>query len=133
MRATVMTAALLSSLASGSVSASDGQSVALHEPALLTVDEIQTPIFGASRIEGTLNLALAVEASDKVVADQLRDKMPLIRSALLASSIEYSRLHVSGLAPVNAERLNAALNASVKGMSPGIERVLLLRVSASPT
>jgi flagellar basal body-associated protein FliL len=132
MRMTVMTAALLTSLTGGSIAATEGHATISERPALLTVDEIATPIFSAARIEGSLNLSLAIEGEDAAMLPALRSQMPQLRAAMLTTTLEFSRLYASGFTAIDAERLHADLTASVKRIHPGIKRVLILKLSASP-
>lgn len=94
--------------------------------------EITTPIFGDSRVEGALSVRLVLEAKDADTAAALKVRMPALRATSLAAAIEFSRLHASGLLPVNAERLSADLNAALKREHPEIARVLITRVIAVP-
>lgn len=98
----------------------------------LPLEEITTPIFGDSRVEGALSVTLVIEAKDNDAANLLKSKMPALRATSLAATIEFSRLYASGFLPVNAERLSAELNAALKREHPGIARVLITRVLAVP-
>lgn len=132
MRMTFMTAALLSSLTGGSITAAVGHDAVSETPAILTIDEIATPIFSPARIDGSLNVTIAVEGENAAALTELRDRMPQLRAALLTATLEFSRLHASGFTPVDAEKLNADLTASLKQLHPAVKRVLILKLSASP-
>lgn len=94
--------------------------------------EITTPIFGDSRVEGALSVTLVIEAKNVSAANALKTKIPTLRAASLAATLEFSRLYASGFLPVNAERLSADLNAALKRDHPGIAHVLITRVIAVP-
>jgi hypothetical protein len=112
--------------------ASHGKSGAQLAPTFVPLDEITTPIFGDSRIEGALSVTLVIEAKDAQTAAALKTQMPSLRASSLAATIEFARLYASGFLPVNAERLGADLTAGLKRDHPGIVRVLITRVMAVP-
>ncbi|RJF85743.1 hypothetical protein [Sphingomonas cavernae] len=134
MRSKMIAAATaLSVLAmSPSAGAADPSGVAADTPHFVPLDRITTPIFGASRIEGELDLAVVLEASGSASAAAMRARIPEMRAASLAATLEFSRLHASGFAPVNAEQLSADLTAALKPVHPGLTRVLIVKVSALP-
>ncbi len=131
MRKAVLTALIaLSALAAGdNAAARPGP-----QPGGLFVklNEITTPIFGESRVEGALSVTLIVQAADQKTADALKAQMPELRAVSLAATLEFARLYASGFLPVNAERLSADLNAALKRNHPGIVRVLIVKVGAVP-
>lgn len=132
-RKIVTAATALSALAGGSVAgAADQAAMQGDEPHFVPLDQITTPIFGASRIEGSLSLTLVLEAADADAAAAISSQMRELRAASLAATLEFSRLHASGFTPVNAEQLSADLTAALKRTHPGIARVLIVKVSALP-
>ena len=96
------------------------------------LSEITTPIFGESRVEGALSVTLVLQAIDKNNALELKAKLPELRAISLATTLEFARLYVSGFLPVNVERLSADLNAALKRNHPGLVRVLIIKVGATP-
>jgi len=96
----------------------------------VTLDEIVTPIFGESRIEGTLTARLVVETADYKVAAALRPGLPRIRAAALTTTLEFARLNASGYAPVDAPSLGMVLNRAVRAADPRVRRVLIVRLGA---
>ncbi|AGH49086.1 MULTISPECIES: hypothetical protein [Sphingomonadales] len=135
MRKTVVTAATaLSAMTSGSVAgaADAGSPVAGGESHFVQMDRIETPIFSPSRIEGSFQLSLVLEAKDAAAASAMQDEMPRLRAASLAATLEFARLYASELTAVDAERLSADVTASLKRVNPGIARVLIVKVAALP-
>ncbi|MCJ8157715.1 hypothetical protein [Sphingomonas sp. LaA6.9] len=126
------TAALSVLAMSPSAVAADPAGIASDTVHFVPLERIMTPIFGVSRIEGELDLAVVVEANSAASAEAIRTRMPEMRAASLAASLEFSRLHASGFAPVNAEQLSADLTAALKPIHPGLNRVLIVKVSALP-
>lgn len=123
----------LSAIAGGGMAGAAGSEAAFtEEPYFVALKEVTTPIFGASRIEGAMNVTLVVEALDTPAAAQVNTKMPELRAATLATVIEFSRLYASGFTPVNAEQLSADLNAALKRVDPSVSRVLIVKLSAVP-
>jgi flagellar basal body-associated protein FliL len=132
MRMTVMTAAILSSLAGGSVAAGEGNAAVSETPAFVSVTDIAAPIFSTGRLEGAVNVSLMIEARNAEAVAELEARMPELRASLLDNTLEFSRLYASGFTPVDAERLSKDLTASLKKTHPGVRRVLILKLSASP-
>lgn len=129
----VAAAASLAVLAvSPAVVAADPAASATDTPHFVTLDRITTPIMGASRIEGELDLSVVLEASNAGAAQSMNARMPELRAASLAATLEFSRLYASGLTPVDAERLSTDLTTALKHVDPGLSRVLIVKVSATP-
>lgn len=101
-------------------------------PELVPIDEIITPIFGQSRIEGALRVAIVLEAANPTSAAALKRQLPQLRAVALSTTLEFSRLFASGFTPVDARRLSRSLNAALKPAFPGIGRVLIVKLSAEP-
>jgi hypothetical protein len=94
------------------------------------MDEISVPIIDASRINGVLRVSITLEAGDAVSAAELGGRMPELRAAALAATLEFARLHASPFAPVDVSRLAAALTPALSHVSPSISRVLIVKVAA---
>lgn len=132
-RQIVIVATALSGLAGGSMaSAADPAAVAGGEPHFVPMERITTPIFSASRIEGSLDVTLVLQAADVDTAAELNKHMPELRAASLAATIEFSRLYASGMTAVNAEKLSADLTKALKHTNPSIARVLIVKVASQP-
>lgn len=120
-------------IGAGSVAAaSDGETAAAHaeEPNFVALEEIAVPIVGTDRIEGSLRVKLVVQAAEASGAAKLTDRLPELRAATIAATLEFSRLYASAFTPVNAERLRADLAAAVKRANPAATGVLIVEVAA---
>ena len=132
-RQIVIVATALSGLAGGSVaSAADPATVVAADPHFVPMARITTPIFSASRIEGSLDVTLVLQADDIDTAAELNKNIPELRAASLAATIEFSRLYASGMTAVNAEKLSADLTTALKRTNPSIARVLIVKVASQP-
>ena len=100
--------------------------------AFVALDPLAVPIVDSGRIQGSLNVSLVLGASDETAADALRGRGPEIRSALLAATLEFSRLHASGLAPVDARLLQTQLAEALRRTGAGSSRLLVVEVRAEP-
>ena len=134
MRSTIlaMGIAIGAMAASPAAIAADPAPAADGIPRFIKMDEITAPIFSVSRIEGSLSITLVIEAVDPGAATALSKDMPRLRATSLATAIEFSRLYVSGLTPVNVAKLSVDLNTALKAKHPGITRVLIVKVAALP-
>ena len=94
------------------------------------LDEVVVPIVGSDRVEGTLRVRMVVEAADETAASAIQDRLPELRSASLAAAVEHSRLYVSALAPVDAERLRSDMGSALKAANPAVGSVLVTEVGA---
>ena len=125
-------ATALSTLAGGSMAAVETPAMALGQAAFLTIDDITTPIFSPSGIEGSLSVSVAIQAGDTNKMRRLQQKLPELRAALLSSTLEFSRLYASGFRAVDAERLDRTLSEALQRVDADAGRVLILEVSARP-
>jgi hypothetical protein len=134
MSARVFLAAILPML--GAVSDAQGQAgvdaEASPRATFVTLEKVEVPIFGNSRIEGRIDARLVLQLPDPAASAVTLRHMPEIRTRIVESMLDYGSLYVSGFAPIDAQRLSAALNASVKAQSLPIERVLIVELTASP-
>ena len=132
-RQIVIVATALSGLAGGSVaSAADPAAVAVNDPHFVPLERITAPIFSTSRIEGSVDVTLVLQAADAGAAATMTRHMPELRAASLAATMEFARLYASGLTAVNAEQLSADLTTALKRTDPAIARVLIVKVAAQP-
>ena len=106
------------------------ESASMEEPHFVPLDAIEVPIVGSDRIEGTLRVKLVLAASDAGSADVLAERVPQLRTASLAATMEFSRLYASGLAPVDAQLLRSTLTEALKRQDPAVARVLVVEVAA---
>lgn len=101
------------------------------EPHLVNISDLVVPIIDSGRMDGRLSYDIVIDAVDAVDAARLTAEVARLRSTAIASGLEFSRLYVSGLRPVDAEVLAAELTRTLQAESPGIERVLVVKVAAS--
>lgn len=97
---------------------------------LLPMEKIVVPIVGSDRIDGTLKLKLVLAAKDAASLARLTARLPELRAVSVAGAIEFSRLFASPQTPVDVRRLSADLTKALRAADPGIERVLIVEVSA---
>lgn len=102
---------------------------ALH---LVPMDEITVPIIDADRMAGSLNFKLVLEAGSNEIAIQVLKDLPVLRATSVEAGLEFARLNASGLRAVDAEQLDHDLTAAIKAAQPGITRVLIVEVRATP-
>jgi hypothetical protein len=108
-----------------------GEVLASSAKRFVPMDEITTPIFGESRIEGALSVRIVLETADSEAAGALRPKLPELRAAAVTTTLEFARLNASGYAPVEAPLLSSALNRAIKSVDPRVTRVLIVRLGAN--
>lgn len=94
------------------------------------LEDITAPIIDAGRIDGQLDLSLVIEAGSPEDAANLGERRPELRAAMLASSLEFARLHASPFTPVDAGRLSEALVPAARKVDPRVARVLIVKVGA---
>ncbi|WP_052018335.1 hypothetical protein [Novosphingobium lindaniclasticum] len=100
------------------------------DPSFLVMEPIDAPIVDSGRIDGVLHLSIAVKTKSADDAAGLAKRMPELRAASLAAAIEFARLHASPYTPVNVARLSAMIAPPIKRLDKGIEKVLIVKVSA---
>jgi hypothetical protein len=100
------------------------------EPFFVALPEVIVPIIDSGRMNGRFRFGVVLNATDEAAAARLTADAPRVQSTLLASGIEFSRLYVSGLTPVDAGALAAELNRLVCEQYPDVSRVLIVNVSA---
>ncbi|TCM17699.1 hypothetical protein EDF56_10541 [Novosphingobium sp. PhB165] len=97
---------------------------------LITLEQIDTPIVDAGRIDGVMHVRVVVEAQSASTATELTRRMPELRAASLAASIEFARLRASPFAALDVERLSQTLTPALKRVDPSVARVLIVRATA---
>ncbi len=100
------------------------------DPSFVVMEPIDAPIVDSGRIDGVLHLSITVKAKSAENAAELAKRMPELRAASLAAAIEFARLHASPYTPVNVARLSAMVAPPLKRLDKGIEKVLIVKVSA---
>ncbi|KPH62811.1 MULTISPECIES: flagellar basal body-associated FliL family protein [Novosphingobium] len=101
------------------------------DPSFLAMDDIDAPIIDSGRIDGVLHVSIVVKTKSAESAAELAKRMPELRAASLAAAIEFARLHASPFTPVNVARLSAMMSPPIKRLDAGIEKVLIVKVSAT--
>jgi hypothetical protein len=108
----------------------DGAARAHDVPQFLPMAPLVVPIVASDHLEGALRLKLVLTAKDAVSLARLTARLPELRAASFAGAIEFSRLFASAQTPVNAMRLRADLTTTLRAMDEGVDRVLIVEVSA---
>jgi hypothetical protein len=101
------------------------------EPHLVTLSEIEVPVIDSGRMQGRLRFEVVLDAADEAGAVRLSANVPRLRSVMVESAMEFSRLYVSGAMPVDAGGLAAALTKALKAADPDVGRVLITSASAN--
>ncbi|MBB3032461.1 hypothetical protein [Alteriqipengyuania lutimaris] len=108
--------------AGGGGGASDGNLVAM--------EAIAVPIIDGARLQGTLRFSIVLEAHDGAAAKRIADDMPGLRTEALLAGAEFSRLRASPFLAVDARSLSDELTEALHAREEGIDRVLLVEVTA---
>lgn len=116
--------------ASMAVASSEERAPMPMMPELVPLSPMSVPIMGGDRLDGVLDITLVIEAKDPAGSDILRQSLPILRDACLSAAIEFGRLRVSALSPVDAAALISEINRVARSKDPNVDRVLLTMVSA---
>ncbi|TDW65275.1 hypothetical protein EDF57_103458 [Novosphingobium sp. PhB55] len=100
------------------------------DPSFVVMEPIDAPIVDSGRLDGVLHVSITVKTKSAANAAELAKRMPELRAASLAAAIEFARLHASPYTPVNVARLSAMMAPPIKRLDKGIEKVLIVKVSA---
>lgn len=135
MRAKMLIAGAVAAAAAGAgvAAAQDAEAPAAPAPAepnFVPIEEIAVPIVGTDRIEGLLSVKLVIEAADADAAAEMAGRLPELRAASIAATLEFSRLYASAFAATNAEQLRHDLTAALRRANPAVARVLVVEVAA---
>ncbi|QIG79671.1 hypothetical protein [Stakelama tenebrarum] len=132
MRIPAVFSALLALALPTSVANASGDGAAGGESLhLVPMDRISVPITDGGRLDGNLRVALVLDAADEESAAQLKETMPELRAAALAASLEFARLHASGMRAVDVSLLDHDLTGALQAANHGVARVLIVEVAAS--
>jgi len=123
--------ALLLLVPEGGAMASGGGGGGTEALYLVPMDEIRVPIIDGSRTDGALRLKLVLEAADGAAADKATASLPVLRSAAVATALEFARLYASPFMPVDASRLTEQMTVALHAQDARISRVLLVEVAAT--
>jgi hypothetical protein len=97
----------------------------------VALEPIDAPIVDGGRVDGVLHVTIVVQAKTSEDAAGLAKRMPELRAAALPAAIEFARLRASRFAPVDVMRLAATLASPVKRIDHAIDKVLIVKVSAT--
>ncbi len=99
---------------------------------LVPMEEITVPIIESDRVNGALRFKLVLAARDSDGSVVLRRQMPELRAAGIAAGLEFARLDVSGLRPVDAISFSERLSTALSAVDPSLARVLIVELAAEP-
>lgn len=100
------------------------------EPHLVTISDIVVPIIDANRLGGRLSFDIVIDAVDASAAGRLTAASARLRSTIITSGLEFSRLYASGSRPVDAEELALEMTRSLRATNADIDRVLVVKLAA---
>ncbi|MEE4452380.1 hypothetical protein [Novosphingobium resinovorum] len=101
------------------------------DPTFLPMEQIDAPIVDGGQVDGVLHVTITVQARTEDDAAALGKRMPELRAAALPAAIEFARLRASRFAAVDVARLAEMLTPPLKRVDPAIDKVLIVRVSAT--
>jgi hypothetical protein len=131
MKRAIPLAGMVLLTSAGAVSAARPEPIMSIEPHFIALDDISVPIVDGNLIQGRMRFRAVIAATDAAARTRLQSIKPRLRSESVMAGIEFSRLHASGLRPVDAIALARALTASLRQSHPDIGHVLLVRSSAN--
>lgn len=97
---------------------------------IVPVAELRVPILDGARLAGTLRVQAALDYADPAQAAGAAVRTPVFRDAVVSAGLEFARLHVSALAPIDAALLSRTLTDAARTVDPHVRKVLILDVSA---
>lgn len=130
MRSSIVLIAAAAS-ANGAVVAAAPEPGPRSEAHLVPMDEVAVPIVDGARSDGTLRVKLVLEMTDASAAEKASAALPALRSAALATTMEFARLYASPMTPVNVDRLATDMTAALRVQEAQVKRVLIVEVAAS--
>lgn len=102
------------------------------EAAVVPLGKFRVPIIDAGRVDGDLELDLAVAPADGADAAALGGSEPALRAAMLSALLDFAQLNASPRVAVDAEALAKALDTAAHAADPHAGHVLILEVRTSP-
>lgn len=97
----------------------------------LVLEDINVPIVDSGRLDGVLHVTYVIKAKSPEAVDNLTQRVPEIRSAALANTIEFARLYASPYTAVDVGQLSQMVSAPIKKLDKQIYQVLVVKVSAN--
>lgn len=99
------------------------------EPMVVDMSQVAVPIIDGDRVEGMLQVRLALNTADSAGVDQVTAALPKLRSATVVALVEFARLYASPFRAVDSDRLSRTLSDSLRKAEPAVTEVLLLEVT----
>ncbi|PZQ94494.1 MAG: hypothetical protein DI533_22085 [Cereibacter sphaeroides] len=119
--------ALLMLAATQPVQASSGGA---GDAALVPMEAISVPIVDSDRLIGKLRFKLVLQAHDAGAASRIGAMSAQLRTAALNAGIEFARLEVTPTQAVDVAALSHLLDTALRQAAPGLDKVLIVEVSA---
>ncbi len=101
------------------------------ESSVVPLGKFRVPIIDAGRLDGNLELDLAITPAEGVDPAQLGSAQPALRAAVLSALLDFAQLRASPRVAVDAEALAQALNTAAHAADPHAGHVLILEVRTS--
>lgn len=102
------------------------------DAAVVPLGKFRVPIIDAGRLDGDLELELAITPAAGVDAGALGTAQPALRAAMLSALLDFAQLNASPRVAVDAEALAHMLDAAAHAADPQAGHVLILEVRTSP-
>lgn len=102
------------------------------DAAVVPLGKFRVPIIDAGRVDGNLELDLAIAPADGADAAALGASEPALRAAMLSALLDFAQLNASPRIAVDAEALAKALDTAAHAADPHAGHVLILEVRTSP-
>ena len=115
----------------GAVVVAAPEPVSRVEAHLVPMDELTVPIVDGARSDGTLRVKLVLEMADAAAAEKAGEALPALRSAALATTMEFARLYASPMTPVNVAQLATDMTAALRAQDGQVKRALIVEVAAN--
>lgn len=103
------------------------------DAAVVPLGKFRVPIIDAGRMDGDLELDLAIAPADGADAAALGAAEPALRAAMLSALLDFAQLNASPRFAVDAEALAKALDTAAHEADPQAGHVLILEVRTSPS
>lgn len=103
---------------------------AAQPPVFVPIEGLQVPIIESGEMRGRLRLEIVLEGVSTAALPAIRRDLPRFRDQALSAVLEHARLHVSPFAAVDAVRLSATLDTTLK--DPSLKRILIVKAAAEP-
>lgn len=101
------------------------------DAAVVPLGKFRVPIIDAGRVDGDLELDLAVAPADGADAEQLGTAQPALRAAVLSALLDFAQLRASPRVAVDAVALAETLDAAAHAADPHAGHILILEVRTS--